>query len=559
MSPRWRGSWLASGWRARGRRVRWWARLARDFAILAATLGVATTLVAAARAALDRSLAQAKRELAERTEDERALGSLNAELRLALDAGRMGTWSWNAETSVLSWSPEVHRITNGLTGGFEGGLPEFLSFVHVDDRQAFDRNVADALASTHNPRRFEARLLLPGGEERWYELRGQAFEDESGTAGVVGTIADVDDRRRVEEERERLVNELAARNSELERFTYTVSHDLKSPLITIRGFLGYLEEDAIAGRLDRVKDDTGRIVDATVKMQRLLDELLDLSRVGRQSETATSFPGRDAVDEALGVVGGRVDASGAQVEVAPRASDALRRPSAHRPGPAEPHRQRRVVHGRATVSSYRHRVSVRPGVAGDHGEGQRHRHRAGVSERIFGLFEKLDPAVRWHGRRSGSRQTHRGAPRWRGVGGVGRRRHGVDVLLHPAATAAGDLSLQRPFRRSSSTASKEWTPAPGGDPLGREDGALGEAAPGPRAVLEQDLVASRVEADDVLSDDAARPHGRDVEARPAGSAPSSVSTARLGTGSVRGLEEPDSARAVPEGASFFIRWCFSKM
>ena len=57
----------------------------------------------------------------------------------------------------------------------------------------------------------------------------------------------------MEEERERLITELEARSAEMERFTYTVSHDLKSPLITIQGFLGLLEKDAMTAISRRCK------------------------------------------------------------------------------------------------------------------------------------------------------------------------------------------------------------------------------------------------------------------------------------------------------------------
>ena len=96
------------------------------------------------------------------------------------------------------------------------------------------------------------------------------------------TVREALARARASESRYReLVAELEAKNAELESFTYTVSHDLKSPLFTLRGFLGHMDRDLEAGNLDRLKADIARITDATDKMRRLLDDLLELSRIGR--------------------------------------------------------------------------------------------------------------------------------------------------------------------------------------------------------------------------------------------------------------------------------------
>jgi len=105
---------------------------------------------------------------------------------------------------------------------------------------------------------------------------------------------------------EKLIRELEIKNEELERFTYTASHDLKSPLITIRGFLGYLEQDARNGNFERLGTDIQRISDATEKMNRLLSELLELSRVGRVTNEKQDVPFETIIKEALKRMEGQV-------------------------------------------------------------------------------------------------------------------------------------------------------------------------------------------------------------------------------------------------------------
>ncbi|MFN8091169.1 MAG: HAMP domain-containing sensor histidine kinase [Vicinamibacteria bacterium] len=111
--------------------------------------------------------------------------------------------------------------------------------------------------------------------------------------------------------------DLAAKNAELERFTYTVSHDLRSPLVTIRGFAGLATEDLGKGQTDRVRHDLGRILSASEKMERLLSDLLELSRIGRivspEEDVALGALAQEAVD----LVRGAIDRDGVDVRVAP--------------------------------------------------------------------------------------------------------------------------------------------------------------------------------------------------------------------------------------------------
>ena len=96
--------------------------------------------------------------------------------------------------------------------------------------------------------------------------------------------------------------EIAARSAELESFLYTVSHDLKSPVVTISGFIGLIERDAREGDLDRLLHDLGMVRRAARHMAQLLDELVELSRIGRTEEKLEEL----ALDEVLAAAAERL-------------------------------------------------------------------------------------------------------------------------------------------------------------------------------------------------------------------------------------------------------------
>lgn len=194
--------------------------------------------------------------------------------------------------------------------------------------------------------------------------------------------------------RKNLISELENKNAELERFTYTVSHDLKSPLFTIRGFLGYLEQDALSGNQVRLKSDIQRITDATEKMQRLLNELLELSRVGRLKNESASFPFVELARESLELVHGRIMARGISVSMNPDL------PMVHGDRPRLTEVLQNLLDNAAKFMGDQEQPRIEIGYAGpdtqpgmlifyvrDNGMGIPPEHY----DRVFGLFNKLDP------------------------------------------------------------------------------------------------------------------------------------------------------------------------
>lgn len=98
---------------------------------------------------------------------------------------------------------------------------------------------------------------------------------------VLCALIDDSERKRAEENIRRVNEQLWRKNEEMEQFVYSVSHDLKSPLVTVTGFVGMLKEDLAQGDAQSAADSVERIERATRRMSALINDLLQLSRIGR--------------------------------------------------------------------------------------------------------------------------------------------------------------------------------------------------------------------------------------------------------------------------------------
>jgi PAS domain S-box-containing protein len=114
----------------------------------------------------------------------------------------------------------------------------------------------------------------------WLGISG-VHDDQGRLIGLSAIERNITERKRHDEQLERLNRELAAKNDEMEQFVYIVSHDLKSPLVTVISFVDLVREDLGEQVPDDVADSLNRIQSAAKRMSQLIDDLLELSRVGR--------------------------------------------------------------------------------------------------------------------------------------------------------------------------------------------------------------------------------------------------------------------------------------
>ena len=163
--------------------------------------------------------------------------------------------------------------------------------VREHDRQIMDSNKV---------RYMEEWVTYLDGRLRLLDTVKTPFHGPDGKLlGLVGISHDITERKQIEED-------LRKKNTEIEQFIYSVSHDLRSPLVTVKAFLGYLESDMAGGNRERVAQDLQFMHSAADKMKLQLDELLEMFRIDRVETPPVSVSLKEIVTEALDTLAGSI-------------------------------------------------------------------------------------------------------------------------------------------------------------------------------------------------------------------------------------------------------------
>ncbi len=245
------------------------------------------------------------RNVSERMNREKRLASSEERLRIALDQSGRVVRDRNGTSGDTHWVGSTEKLL-GLSSGQLGFLPlsRWLEHVHPDDRARI-RALDEAAWRSGSGFRIEYRWIRPDdGRTVWLEDAGSVHGER-----MVAVLTDVSAKHRTEEELERRVAErtiaLQRANAELEAFSYSVSHDLRTPLRAISGFAEILR-DSYGDKLD----DDGRhyltrVLDGSNRMGMLIDDLLQLGRVSRQEVSRQNV---NLSDIAKDVIAGLQDA-----------------------------------------------------------------------------------------------------------------------------------------------------------------------------------------------------------------------------------------------------------
>jgi len=243
---------------------------------------------------------------------------------------RVGIWLFNHDRTAIRCVKLYEATEDCHSSGIEitaADYPHY--FTALEENRSI---TADDAHTDPRTREFGTNYLIPLGItsmmdapiRRSGELVGVVCHEHVGPSRTwsneeeqfAGSIADFVAMALYERDRNALIEELERKNAELERFTYTVSHDLKSPLVTISGYAHYLEEDVDAVDKEKVSNDISNIQQGVAQMQRLLDDLLYISRVGYVVGPTGDVSLDEVVAEAMEATRGEREAAGVAVRAA---------------------------------------------------------------------------------------------------------------------------------------------------------------------------------------------------------------------------------------------------
>ncbi|HET9054569.1 MAG TPA: PAS domain-containing sensor histidine kinase, partial [Cyclobacteriaceae bacterium] len=198
---------------------------------------------------------------------------------LAVKGTNAGIYEWDLRKNTVYVSTAWKRLL-----GYDDHEMELLTvdtfadILHPDDR-AHTQSVIDVHLKNLQPYQNELRMKTKPGVYRWFLDSGTIKADYEGKAIVlVGSIIDIEDRKRAQEEILAKNSELAKTNKELDRFVYSASHDMRAPLSSLLGLINISEKtnkiEELHGYLHMMK---GRIK----TMEGFIREVTDYSRNAR--------------------------------------------------------------------------------------------------------------------------------------------------------------------------------------------------------------------------------------------------------------------------------------
>lgn len=204
---------------------------------------------------------------------------------------------------------QLTRISKYNEDELVGMLP--LGFVFPEDVPAVRENAVKMLKGERSSA-YDFRIVTKSAEIKWVmETVAPIFYEQK--RATLGNLIDVTERKQAEEKLKQITAEAQRSNTELEQFAYVISHDLQEPLRMVSSYTQLLAK-RYQGKLDADADEfIAYAVDGAKRMQTLLYDLLEYSRVGTRGKPFSLADSKDIVEQAMANLKIAIEESGAVV------------------------------------------------------------------------------------------------------------------------------------------------------------------------------------------------------------------------------------------------------
>lgn len=241
----------------------------------------------------------------------RDLKSSKKRLELSFQGSEVGLWDWDIPANQINFSNFFMQLLGSASDTLQKTYEDFEKLIHPEDLPLFKQSMANHLEN-HADFQCKFRMLVKG-KYKWFHARGLAHWDENNKPiRMAGSITDIQDTIDNHQKLSNTVNDLQNANKEMENFLYVVSHDLRAPLINIKGFSEELARafNEITPRLNSIADDKTakeyqeeipqaiKFISGSVqKIDYLIEALLKLSRLGKCVLTLENINTKKVVED----------------------------------------------------------------------------------------------------------------------------------------------------------------------------------------------------------------------------------------------------------------------
>ncbi|HJH29980.1 MAG TPA: PAS domain S-box protein [Methanosarcinaceae archaeon] len=250
----------------------------KDGSIIPVELRTATTVWAGEKCALAFIT-----DITERKKVETAFKESEQRLLRAQEVAHVGDWEFDVKTGVSVWSDEIYSIY-GFDPADEIESEIMIAGMHPDDLDYINEKFAGWVKSGEGEP-FEYRIVRPDGSIRHVYSPAEVVRDSNGNVvKVYGTALDITDQKDAKESLKTYAEELARSNEELKsldkmknEFLSNVSHELKTPLISIKGFSEIVQDELYGPINDQQKKAMSTIIRNSERLSRLINSILYLT------------------------------------------------------------------------------------------------------------------------------------------------------------------------------------------------------------------------------------------------------------------------------------------